>query len=96
MKAFGGTKRFKKSFILEGDVNPARTWSTCLQWTGRKLCQCPSNTQVFCTKDISVFENCQNTLFLLIGRRRLAAFRTHCQWRWRMALNGLIQKREKK
>ena len=63
MKAFGGTKRFKKSFILEGDVYPARTWSTFLQWTGRKLCQCPSNTQVFCTKDISVFEMVKTPCF---------------------------------
>ena len=42
--------RLKKAFILEGDVSPARSWGVCLQWTGRKLCQCPSNAKVFCTK----------------------------------------------
>ena len=87
--------RLKKAFILEGDVKPARSWGACLQWTGRKLCQCPSNAQVFCTKMISVFEHGQHALFLLKGRRRQAAFRAHCQWRWRMALKGLIKKHRK-
>ena len=44
---------------------------------------------------LSVFEHDQNALFLLKGRRRLAAFRAHCQWRWRMALKGLIKKHRK-
>ena len=87
--------RLKKYFILEVISTLQDHGVLVFNGLGENYVNALQTLRYFVQKMISVFGNDQDALFLLKERRRLAAFRTHCQWRWRMALKGLIQKRGK-